>query len=155
MFIMTNMCLWWQNTSFVMTKVCLSWQNFCPDKHIFIMTKLVTEWSVATKIILLWQNFCHDKLTFVMTKCLLQHLSLLGMRKLLSPQILVATVVTNIISSCDKHYFVATSILLSQQKTCFVTTNTCLSWQNFCCDKNDTCGSSRQRYLTLFTDMLC
>ena len=63
-FVATNMCLSWQNTSFVVTKVCLSQQNyvytfvatkdvFCCDKHVFVATNIC------------WQNF------FVVTKTIL------------------------------------------------------------------------------------
>ena len=47
MFVATNICwtsllLSQQNTSFVVTKACLLRQNFCPDKHNFVMTKLLS-----------------------------------------------------------------------------------------------------------------
>ena len=49
-FVMTNTCFSWQNTSFVATKVCLSRQNFG-----------------VTNIIFSRKMFCHDKLAFAVT----------------------------------------------------------------------------------------
>ena len=57
--------LLWQKMSFVMTKVCLSWQNFCRDKHMFVMTNICRNKS---KLCLSRQTFCHGKHTSVATE---------------------------------------------------------------------------------------
>ena len=41
-FVLTNTCLSQQNMSFVMTKVCLSRQKNGCEKHIFVLTKLLS-----------------------------------------------------------------------------------------------------------------
>ena len=93
-FVVTNVCLSWQNMSFDVTKVCLSWQNFCCDKkillqqnicrdnfffmslrQIFVGTKICCDehMLVVTNIILSQQNFCCKKHTFVATKDMFCH----------------------------------------------------------------------------------
>ena len=103
-FVMTNTCLLWQNTSFVARKVCLSWQNFF--------------WQTF----LSWQQFCCDKLTFVATnRCLSwQNTSFVVTKVCLSQQ--------NYFVAChSKHTFVATKDMFCRDRHVFVMTNMCLS----------------------------
>ena len=124
----THLLLWQKyaccDKTFVMTKLCLPWQlhvchgknlvvtNMCFDKHVFVMTKVLSQQAyfssdkrrffhdkhvfVATKVSLSWQKFCHDKMF----------------------------VVTNIFHN---NAFVATKICLSWQAECIL-----LSWQETC-----------------------
>ena len=55
-FVVTDMCLLWQNMSFVTTKMCLSWQNFCHVKHVFVTTNICCNKSFVTA-----KLFCCDK----------------------------------------------------------------------------------------------
>ena len=114
-FVTTNMCLLWQNTSFVMTKVCLLQQNFCHNKIMF----------VVTIFFLLQQDFCHDKHTFVMTKDVFcrDKSKLVTTKLCMSRQIFVATIFLlqqKCLSwqkfCCDKHTFVATKHIFCRKK---------------------------------------
>ena len=114
-FVATDTCLLWQNTSFVATKVCLSRQMFCRNKSMLDATNVLS-WQifVATNTILSQQNLCHGKLTF----CCDKHMFVM-----------------------TKHVFCCDKSILSWQKFChskhtFVVTN-------FCHAKNNTCGRSR------------
>ena len=94
-FVMTNMCLSWQNTSFV-TRVCLLWQKFSCEKLCLSRKKIIITTNIGShQLDAPHAYFCHNKHGFVMTKhvfCL--NKSMLVEKKLLSQETCVC---------CDKY----------------------------------------------------